>query len=564
LGGHNEGSEARLSLPEQTTSVTGELANPNDSLPTDPAHASGELAVPEQPNGFDDDRRAIDLPRWTSTSYTLMLRSDADAGVGAIVAQAEKCRDHGFINYSSVLRHGAPITESLGFAKSLLAEQFPLCVARYARTLSGTDALLRTEMNNLCKRVRAQYSTDDAEVDMRNFRRDLRDLHVFATDRIGTLKREMPPMSHTTLSGSDTALCGELAAFLKHAVEANADCRRILEEVVPEQCLRDHLRTASDVMFNSLASLRLKHHGRRVVPGDVVALDKTMLWDRLEPPTFAVQTSREAELDVEEVERPELTEETAAALHVVASEKEAAEFCITDIVLPKFGFAPHLIQANEAEGDGPLRGDIDIEAALESFPALPTLDRVNGNAMAVMVRVMKLQRLLTHPLAPSPTYRRLVAKPTSLSVCGWDDKLNVRIGDVQPGTRNMAIETFIDGDGVRRLAPELWLPAGMSTVHRARPAIRGMSAREAFLSTAKQRSCVALRVTLPAGVALTSLLRECVGLELPAAQDIGRLTTAAGHATEVAKRRRSYFRAKSQKGRDEFRAMRELDSQNSD
>jgi hypothetical protein len=540
---------------------------------TDTEPTTDRISVSARDDDVGDVQEAnghgeVQLPLWQATEYELLLRSEADSGVGGIVTQFDKCRATGFVNYTSTLRHGLPTTASFAFAKHLLRGNFDVCVTKYASNLGSMDAAIGNELGSVNRRLleatHRSNDSSDAAARQRNLTREMRDSCTFVGDRIASMKKALPAYSSTRhlLPGSELSLLEDLRHFLKSAAESGGDALRILDELVPERVLRDHLRTASDVQFNSLATMRLRRFGAKVVPGDVVCLDRGLLWDAAEPPLFAPPSDRLTEPPASDAETIELNDRTTETLHVVRSETEAAQFDLLDVVLPKMGVLQPLAErVLEMEGTVPssfhrraaeVTADECREAMQAVFPELPNAGTVNIKTMAALSQELGLSALFCHPLAPPPTYRRLIAKPESLLACGWDDRLEVALGDTLRGSGEvsrgaapptMAVTTDVDREGVRRLR-FAWPPHGRSdrpasqpsgsvVLHRfatpqARPVIREREARDAFLATARKSACIGVRTRLPAGVALTSLLRECVTLSLVRQRDVTRLALATG------------------------------------
>lgn len=443
----------------------------------------------------EHDAPATQPPRCVAVEYTVLLRGIHTGSMQQLHQSMNQIGQKGFLNFSSIVRHGLHLERSAHCGRQILLNNFLPTVLHYAEGLAAqsqvlSDAVMRLRrelrqgerLGAAARRQQWQSAWRAASKDMR-LHAELELEFLRECDRHGDISRS--PIS-------------VLAEYVENAAEI-IDPPRIAAELIPPQIMRDHFRSLADVHWNASASVRARRSRSgtiHVESGDLVCTSNgATVWDPFVtqeefPPWDASFVTLDEEMVIaaggsscDMPLYPPLHQ--PAEVRTVLRDADTKDFNPCDIVLPRIG------------------------REIEAVHLPPASQR--------LIESLGLQKLHQNNFAPLATYRRLLCRPLRYSAAVFDDKMNAAFGDQihrdEMGRAHCTqIPTVFDEEGIRRLAP--FPSRNSSFTFRLRPLRRGIrnaDVRKRFLSLAKPETggfSGALRLLLPAGAALSSALRE--------------------------------------------------------
>lgn len=530
--------------------------------------------------------------------YTALIRG-AESSLASVLDQCRKVRDRGFINFTPLHSFGQPLHfGSLRFARAFLQGRYTDALLAHASLLARTSSspcnAAIAQLRNRLRALTADDGDDGGEArgsgvgdasasatgvrggnssEERRKRKNLQFEWRTAAQTVEAAvdeERHMCSVAKARAEDVDLEPVQKLHELLRHVESVHGDCKAVLRDgiIVPRTVVQWHLRSLSDLHFNTLASIRVRRYGaNRVVPGDLVFLGPSLDVQHLDysplsvPPIYNVPTCRAVVFDRQQ-ESPakwwrELEtqakwavvdsgtgedsgpESKAGApspssfLHVVASEAEASRFDITQVVLPRWGWwDPQATAKMEkaSEGDGQ-------SSPATLFPTAPGIDQDAFDRVSEQLRVpaggpfLKQQGHHQEQLFPPAQgyYRPLVVKPHWFHANCWDSRvgLELSLADAPPSSSSSSqkkdyfvrskpqekqpLVTEDDSEGLRRLViPGLTKEAlagaaqGQMHLSKIRPSIRDNSAARAMLMATIPSGAAS---TVAAGGAITTAVR---------------------------------------------------------
>jgi hypothetical protein len=578
--------------------------------------------------------------------------------MNSILEPLKQIRDNGFINYSSNLYFGLSMSNSLGFSRAFLEGRYSACFLHHFFCLAQSSR----ECTHALHRFREKLLAIGDSSIVGSQRNQHFEWKTFLATIESFVDQEKHHCSLTNASASDIDLnpLNTLVELTKHIEQHQGDCRAAMlmgnvndnnntnedniSFLLPEPIIRWHLKSLSDLYFNTLASVRIrKSNGNsssisdmfKVQVGDIVCTDETLLnkLDPIQTPSFTVPYSNTLTFNRENADplasllkdnrenNNNNSQSSVLLFKTIESESEAKQYKATQIVLPKWGyFSPDLLSAlasqpqqqERLEGKSSEKHDnrhTDSVAARFLWPSsLPLPSHNITPAMCTQIAsALKLPSALSpnsavsqtiyQHLVPRITYRPLFAKPQWMFAHCWDSRAsssssvsqngmsepNFGLGPTMHHSTNpnfFVVPTELDIDGWRRIltiganqeAEEKRMsgeedfsallaknkkpkiddiladdsPKNIKVSNhrvdvpisqlisppRFRPAVRGPEARQLLTAGVPQKAITtAIRVALPAGVCLTSLLREVYQVHVFKQRDVSdRIAETVKHS----------------------------------
>ncbi|CCW62106.1 unnamed protein product [Phytomonas sp. EM1] len=469
--------------------------------------------------------------------YTVLLR-DIRGSLNDVLPRLRELRRRGFLNYGHMARHGLGTLHTYNTAKCLLARDYVGFLQGYAWGLSEGTSGVRREMPALLQALANPRATPQ-------------DWGLVRDGLEAALRKDGEGVRRpqTGLYAPHHELLRDFLTRAADVAPRRHDAAEVLRESVSRAFLHETMRTASEVHFNALASLRRERFGDRVVVGDIVVApdddDDDGAGRRMrgaggdQIKNLEHATSEDPRRSCGRVCRGDVYEGAADhingnilspylhpdwvdfALHdrgvgdgvdseselqqwyrrlrVVRTQAEADSCSISQVVLPFWG------------------------QQVDSLPMLPA--HSIGEIFRPLARELQIEGLSRMKTASMASYRHFVAKPFSMGAYlfdtqrGWDWVEGDSYGE------SLKKRMYQDHDGIYRVQSPLMDATSKNMI--ARSGIRGENARKFFLKPAqKQNITCVVEFTLPRGSPVTSALREVFQFTTLSPSAIFRLLSA--------------------------------------
>ncbi|KAG5492137.1 hypothetical protein GH5_01042 [Leishmania sp. Ghana 2012 LV757] len=434
-----------------------------------------------------------------STTYTITLRN-IQGSLGDVLPQLRSIAQNGFLNYSHAARHGVGLHRLYEDTKLLLRREYGEFLRNYVRRLTEGTTHVQREMPVLQEVLASPRSSR-------------RDWSGVVEGMKAAVKSDAQVYARTRQTGVYPPHHNLLLDFVRRAADIaprHHDSAQIIREAVRPLVLQEALHAITDVHFNALASLRWQRGGDTVAVGDIVRLrDVTRQHPAESEYARDVFVGAADHINGEMLSSAHQdwsafsAEETGAAptphtYRRVTTKAEAAQYRLTDVVLPTFG---------------------------RDVARLPLMSGECSDALfAALAEELRIEGLPEMRLAPRAAFRPLVQLPSAMSFYlvdekrGWD-------WEEDTGAAHIKASLYHDQDGILRCHSPMSRRTGKNMV--ARIGIRDDTARTFFLKPARKlgMTCV-LQLTLPAGSHATSAMREAFMMATVSPSSIFRLLAA--------------------------------------
>ncbi|AIO01874.1 pseudouridine synthase, putative [Leishmania panamensis] len=461
---------------------------------------TGDVYVsPLQEVRVDPKAEHFPLHLLPSTRYTVTLRN-IQGSLGDVLPQLRSVAQNGFLNYSHAARHGVGLYRVYKDTTLLLRREYGEFLRNYLRRLTEGTTQVEREMPVLQEVLASPRSSR-------------RDWSGVVEGMEAAVKCDAQAYARTRQTGVYPPHHDLLLDFVRRAADVaprHHDSAQIIREAVRPLVLQEALHAITDVHFNALASLRWQRGGDAVAVGDIVrvhdltsqqpaaadsALDVFVgAADHINGAMLSSAHQEWSALSLEQLRAAP----TTAAYRRIATKAEAAQYRLTDVVLPTFGrHVAHLPLMSEEKGDA---------------------------LFATLAKELRVEGLAEMRLAPRAAFRPLLQLPNNMSFYlvdekrGWD-------WEEDAGAALLKASLYHDQDGILRYRSPMSRRTGKNMV--ARLGIRDDTARRFFLKPAQKlgMTCV-MQFTLPAGSHATSAIREAFMMATLSPSAIFRLLTA--------------------------------------
>lgn len=426
------------------------------------------------PSSGSDDGSFRPLAR----RYTVVVRG-VESSIQSVVSRLDAVRESGVINYTPHVRHGFHLSRSYSSGLSLLERSYPKFFAKYLQELPEGIPTICREVDVAADTILNPSLSGSSRHCWKSCAEGMK-VQIQKTQNLLNLPLTGVYHGHLQIALDTVSRIAALSS------SAQLDTALIIRETMSKQTIRDKLRALSDVHFNAQASLRFQLLGNSVRPGDLVLAPNS---DRRALDSFHTKEDHLYHLG-EEHHYAALTSDSddSAALKLVRSGRllrvadnaMARNFTVEDVVLPRLG-----------------KRSLGRESQEYLFPS----NRCGQSMFDELALKLRMTSLEEMKMSPPFAYRPLVVKPRDLRCALFDD-----VKDLKWGCDELAAQTFVDTDGIRRFTS----PATRQTSRRlsVRPGVRG-PAREKFLSIGKRPGMVCvIQFTLPLGSSPATVLRE--------------------------------------------------------